>query len=252
MDMASKTQQQQQPPHINPIPVPRAVVANVSTNATNYDSNDSISSIDDECNANALLQQCIQDGIGKAKSLIQPTTPNFNVNVNAMKLPPNPVAAIRRSQLPTPRATTSSSHRSRSKIRHPYDGQPPIGGNEKPNKYNTHSHLMHGRNMDGWMPSNICDRNDQQQQQQHHHSSNGYSKNVSATSANVSRTAGAPDVVMTQTTGTDHCAPDQHQRDDVSAQTMTSTTNDQGGFASFCKLNDFYTQKSHKVLFTHT
>lgn len=187
MDAPTKVQPPTQQ-HINPLPAP-----NANANATNYDSNDSTSSTDDECNANELLQQCIQAGITKATASIQPTTQANNV----MKIPPNPVAAIRRSQLPTPRATTSSSHRSRSKIQqHPYG----------------------------------CDVNEQPQQ-----TSNGNSKNFPATSANVSRTAGAPDVVMAQTTGTDY-APDQHQRDDVSAQTMTSTKNDLGRLAAMAEL----------------
>lgn len=217
--MQAKTSSLTQPPNRSVQPLIDTLPVSNANATTNYDSNDSISSIDDECNANELLQQCIQAGIAKAKAPLQPTTHNGN----AMKMPPNSVGPIRRSQLPTPRATTSSSHRSRSKIRHPYDGQPSIGCNEKPSKQNTHSNLIHGRNMDGRMPSKGSGMIEPSKQSSHENS-----KNFPATSANVSRTAGAPGVVMSRTTGTDHCAPDLHLRDDVSVQTMSSSKNDQG------------------------
>lgn len=190
-----------------------------TANAANYDSNDSISSIDDEANSNALLQQCIQDGIRNTKSLNEPKSQNEKVKMTAA----NPTLFQRRSQLPTPRVSTSSSHRSRSKMRNPYDDHSAIGS-DKSNKYNTH--VMYGRNMDR-MQLNAGNVEHQ------HQSAHGYSKNAQATSATVSRIVGAPDVVKIQIRGIDKGAHDQHQRDDISSQIMTSMNNDPGRRCDF-------------------
>lgn len=191
---------------------------NATATAANYDSNDSISSVD-EANSNALLQQCIQDGIRNTKSLNEPKPQNANNKILAA----NATLLQRRSQLPTPRVSTSSSHRSRSKLRNPYDDHSTIG-NDKSNKYDTH--VMYGRHMDRMQ---LNARNVEHQ----HQSAHGYSKNALATSATVSRIVGAPDVVKIQIRGTDKGAHDQHQRDDISSQIMTSMKNDPGRRCDF-------------------
>lgn len=199
--------------------LPKPANVNASNANATYDSNDSISSMEDECNANALLEQCIQEGMTKSR---KPNEPNPQQNVNA-QLPPNPtaVAQRRRSQLPTPRAsaTSASSHQSRPKIRSPYDaGHSAHANDNKSNNRNTHhSHTAaYSRPLNAMADFSRV-------------SSNGYSKNAQTTSANVSRTAGAPDVVQTRPTGTNTHALDPHQRDDTSAHPMKiSTKNDPG------------------------
>lgn len=196
-----------------PMALPKVAAATANANATNanaanYDSNDSISSMEDECNANALLEQCIQEGIAKRKTG-EPSAQLPNVSA---QLPPNPMAAAqqrRRSQLPTPRApaTSSSSHRSRSKIRNPYDGHPPAHGHDLQANHRT---AHHGHSAAYSRPANAMADFGRLP-------SNGYSKNAQATSANVSRTAGAPDVVQTRPPGTNNRALDPHPRDDTSA-----------------------------------
>lgn len=192
-----------------------------NANITKYDSTDSISSIDsNELNANALLQQCIQDGIGKASTLIEAKTQQKN---SMKKMQTN---HGKRSQLPTFKVTTSqltSNHRSRSTKRDEKILEECINkgiDHLTRNKTSTNQNNMQN------VASKPIEIDNLKMNQ---------SKNVKTTSAIVSHIVGVTDVVKIKRKDTNVCEQDQYQMED----TMTQTTNlkkDQGKLNSFCVL----------------
>lgn len=171
----------------------------------NYDDDDSSSSISsiDSNDTNALLQQCFQVGVAKA----------------ATKSPSKVAVPFqtRKSQLPTAKASTSqlTSNRSRSTKREKDDKQLLMECFSAGIERNIRSKSTVVEKSSSNSPLKRIAETEQLK--------NLPSKNVQATSATVSHTAGATDVVKSKLNGT-NCARDQHQLVVKSAQT-TNTKN---------------------------
>lgn len=192
-------------------------------------SRNDLSSDEDDTNPDdeALLEQCIQAGIyGTTKSPAKPQVNrhsilisevffnhNFELQVQVKKSgKENPIEAqntspVKRSQLPTfkPTSNPASNHRSRSTKRDHDDVQMLKDSLNKGTDRNNCVKATLTENKMQNLPLNHVD-----------------SKNAQTTSAVVSRTVGATDVVMTKQNGTDICAPDQHRTADMAAQIMNS------------------------------
>lgn len=162
-----------------------------AANQNNDNDHDSISSLDSN-DSNELLQQCIMVGMTKANQNVQPKSQTV------MKSPPKPVSAnhMRKSQLPTPKASTSqltsaqsaSVHRSRATKRDQDDKQLLMDCINAGIERNIRSKSTVNEKS---MPNSPSKRIESEQQMR----SMPPSKNVKTTSATVYHTAGATDVV---------------------------------------------------------
>lgn len=179
------------------------------------DDHSSISSIGSN-DSNELLQQCIQVGISKTNQIAQ-TKPQ-PANKTAPKVIPSNQA--KRSQLPTPKASTSqpttvTNHRSRSAKRDQDDKQLLMDCINAGIERNIRSKSTVIEKSSPNSPSKYRIESEQT-------TKNMPSKNVQTTSAiTVYRTAGATDVVVDKQKGT-ACVHGQHQPAAKPAQIMNS------------------------------
>lgn len=164
------------------------------------DSHSSISSTD-SIDSNALLQQCIQVGMGKTNQIAQSKTQSQNHLSSRVAI----TNQTKKSQLPTPKASTSqppvSSHRSRALRREEDEKQLLLdcinAGIER--NIRSKSTIVEKSAPNSPLKRFDCDQ-----------SKNMPSKNAQTTSATVYHTAGATDVVKDKQRGT-ACAQDLHQ-----------------------------------------
>lgn len=191
----------------------------VALNAVSVDQNDenchdSLSSIDSN-DSNELLQKCIMVGMTKANQNVQPKSQSV------MKpSPPKPVNAnqMRKSQLPTPKASTSqlpsaSVHRSRATKRDQDDKQLLLDCIKAGIERNIRSKSTVNEKS---MPNSPSKRIESEQMR-----SMPPSKNAKTTSATVYHTAGATDVVDKRK-GT-ACVQGQRQRQPAVSNTSNTT-----------------------------
>ncbi|XP_055297152.1 adenomatous polyposis coli protein-like, partial [Sitodiplosis mosellana] len=186
------------------------LVRNQDRNADCDDSNSSISSIDSN-DSNALLQQCIQIGMGKANQISASKSTTVTKSPSKVTVPNQ----MKKSQLPTPKASTSqpssNHHRSRSAKRDQDDRQLRMDC------------INAGIERSIRSKSTAVEKSSPSKRIESEQLKNFPSKNAHTTSATVSHTVGATDVVKDKRKGTAY-AHDQHQPVDRPAQTTTTTT----------------------------
>lgn len=120
---------------------------------------------------------------------------------------PRKSSPVKRSQLPTFKSVTATNHRSRPTNRDYNEEQMLKDPQNKGIDRNMRIRSTLTENRVPNLPLNVSDAN---------------SKNARTTSAVVSSTVGATDVVMNIRNGTEICAPDQYQIVDMEGQTMNS------------------------------
>lgn len=188
-------------------------------NAKKTSKND-LSSDEENSDDEALLEQCILAGINitakppvknqEAGSVqMKKTSIQSGVGKENPKIGSQNSSPIKRSQLPTFKTTTASGHRSRSTKRDEDDVQllKDSLNNKGIDRTNRMKSTLTENKMQN-LPVNDLD---------------GNSKNAQTTSAVVSCTVGAPDVVMNKQKGTEICAPGRYQTaDTAAAQIMNS------------------------------